>query len=119
MIIAGSRSSNLTCTVELSPAVDVPVSVTTEWSGPERTMFLPNKIIPAMMVNVTTYTSTATIDLARNGNYTCQATVSSGGTTSGSTNIAVGNIYMYFPVCVSVFDYYFPLFQPPSLHPLS
>ena len=90
VIIAGSRSSTLTCTVELNPAVDVPVTATTEWSGPERTMFLPDKMVPAVMVNLTTYTSTVTIDVARNGSYICQATVTSSGTISGLTNITVG-----------------------------
>ena len=88
-IIAGS-SPNLTCTVELSPAVDVPVTVTTEWSGPARTIFLPDKIVPAVMVNLTAYTSTVSVDAARNGSYTCQATINSGGTMSGSAIITVG-----------------------------
>ena len=88
-VIAGS-STNLACTVELSPVVDVPVSVSTEWSGPERIMFLPDKIVPAVMVNITTYTSTVIIDAARNGSYTCQATVRSGGMMSGSASVTVG-----------------------------
>ena len=88
-VIAGSLT-NLTCTVELSPVVDVPVSIATEWSGPERIMFLPDKLVPAVMVNTTTHTSTVAIDAARNGTYTCQATVSSGGIMSGSANVTVG-----------------------------
>ena len=100
MVIAGSRSSSLTCTVELNPAVDVPVSVTTEWSGPERTMFLPDKVIPAVMMNITTYTSTAIINVARNGSYSCQAAVSSGGMTSGSIDITVGKIINYLLPCL-------------------
>ena len=88
-VIAGS-SPNLTCTVELSPAVDVPVVVTTEWNGPMGTVFLPNKMVPAVMVNLTTYTSTVMVDAASNGSYTCEATNDSGGTMSGSTDITVG-----------------------------
>ena len=88
-VIAGSLT-NLTCTVELSLAVDAPVSVTTEWSGPERIIFLPNKVVSAVMVNITTYTSTVTIGTARNGSYTCQATITSGGVMSGSANVTVG-----------------------------
>ena len=89
-IIAGS-SPNLTCTVELSPAVDIPVAVNTEWTGSTtRTMFLPNKMVTAMMVNLTTYISTVMVDAARSGNYTCQATVTSGRTISGSATITVG-----------------------------
>ena len=116
-IVAGSRSSSLTCTIELNPAVDIPVTVTTEWSGPERIMFLPDKVIPAVMVNLTVYTSTATISVAINGSYTCQAAVSPDGTTSGSINITVG-IYICFPVCVSVFDLlcFLCFSPPPSTH---
>ena len=88
-VIAGSLT-NLTCTVELSPAIDVLVNVSTEWSGPERIMFLPDKLVPAIMMNITTYASTVTIDAARNGSYMCQATISSGGTMSGSASVTVG-----------------------------
>ena len=76
--------------MELNPAVDVPVSVTTEWSGPARMMFLPNRIVPTDMINLTTYSSTITVDAARNGSYTCTAIIDSGGITSGSTYITVG-----------------------------
>jgi hypothetical protein len=88
-IIAGSPA-NLTCTVELNPAVDVSVNITTEWSGPDRTMFLPNRIVPTDMVNLTTYSSTITVDAARNGSYSCLAAIDSGGRMSGSTDITVG-----------------------------
>ena len=98
VIIAGS-SPILTCIVELSLLVDVPVNVTTEWTGPGETMFLQGKMIPAVIVNLTTYTSTVTVDVARNGSYICEAAINSGGTTSGSTIITVGmclisNIYI-------------------------
>ena len=33
ILIASSINLNLTCTVELSQLVDVPVTVTTEWTG--------------------------------------------------------------------------------------
>ena len=91
VVIAGS-SFNLTCTVELSPAVDVPVTVNIIWSGPG-VMFMPANPVPAVMVNITTYTSTVIVDAARNGNYTCNATITSGtGTASGSTDITIGMV---------------------------
>ena len=96
MIIAGS-SPTLTCTVELSPAVDVPVTVNTMWTGPAGELFTPTNPVPAMIVNLTTYTSLAMVDAARSGNFTCQATVSSSsqfitgsGMMSGTTTITVG-----------------------------
>ena len=92
-IIAGS-SPNLTCTVELSPSVDVPVTVETVWSGPASTTVTTTNL---MMESLTRYIILGMVDEARNGSYTCQATVSSssefttgGGMTSGSTTITVG-----------------------------
>ena len=88
-VIAGA-SVTLTCAVELSPAVDVPVTVNTEWTGPADVMFMPVNPVPAVMVNTTTYVSTVSVGAARTGSYTCQATIASGGTTSRSTDITVG-----------------------------
>ena len=97
-IIAGS-SPNLTCTVGLSPAVDVPVTVNTVWSGPALTTVTPTSL---MKENLTRYIATAMVDAARNGSYTCQATVSSssqfttgGGSMSATTNITVGVYSVY------------------------
>ena len=92
-IIAGS-SPNLTCTVELSPAVDVSVIVDTVWTGPALTTVTSTSLV---LESLTRYITTAMVDAARNGSYTCQATVSSssqfttgGGSMSASTIITVG-----------------------------
>ena len=93
-VIAGS-SVILNCIVELSPAVDTPVIVNTVWTGPY-VMFTPTYLVPAVMMNVTTlYTSNVTVSAARNGSYTCQAIIFSGGTTSGSIDIIVGMTYTH------------------------
>ena len=94
-VIAGS-SVTLTCVVELSPAVDVPVTINTGWTGPGGVMFMPANPVPAVMVNITTYSSTVSVSAARNGSYTCQATITSGGTTSGATDITVGMCLIAF-----------------------
>ena len=93
MIIAGS-SPSLTCTVELSTAVDVPVNVTTEWSGPAGTTVTPSS---SVMESLTRYTVMGSVDTARNGSYTCRASTDSSsqfitgnGMTPGSTTITVG-----------------------------
>ena len=117
MIIAGS-SPILTCTVELSPLVDILVNVTTEWTGPGGTTFRPNKLVSAVMVNLTTYISTVTVDVARNGSYICEAAINSGGTMSGSTVITLGmclisNIYISMFEELCSFFYSSP---PPSSH---
>ena len=92
-IIAGS-SPNLTCTVELSPVVNVPVTVNAVWNAPAGTTVTPTS---SMMESLTRYTIVAIVDAARGGNYTCRATLSSPSqfitdseVTSGSTTITVG-----------------------------
>ena len=88
-VIAGA-SVTLTCAVELSPAVDVPVTVNTEWTGPADVIFMSANPVAALMVNITTYISTVSVGATRTGSYICQANIASGGTTSGSTDITVG-----------------------------
>ena len=93
MIIAGS-SPSLTCTVEVDTAVDVPVNVTTEWISPDMTTVTPTT---SVMESLTRYTIMADVDAARNGSYTCQASIDSSSQfitgsqmTSASINITVG-----------------------------
>ena len=95
-IYAGA-SVTLTCTVEFSPSVDVPVTVNTVWTGPDMTSFTPTNPVPAMMENQTRYSITVTVDAVRIGDYTCQATVTSSvmfitgsGILSGLININAG-----------------------------
>ena len=71
-------STNLTCTVELSPLVDVPVNVSTEWTGPDGFM-TTNTAQPGTGIrSTTTYASNAIVSSSgreQSGNYTCKATV--------------------------------------------
>ena len=69
---------NLTCTVELSPLVDIAVIVTTEWTGPVG--FMTTNTAQPVMGSNTTYTSTANVSSfgrEESGNYSCRAYVSS------------------------------------------
>ena len=96
----GSVGANvtLTCIVELSPAVDVPVTVNTEWTGPY--WFRTTNTAQPVIGSTTTYTSTAMVSSFgrdQSGDYTCTATVSStsslltsSGSHSGTTNVIVG-----------------------------
>ena len=94
-VIAGS-SITLTCTVELSQAVDLSVTVNIQWIGPVDVMFMPVNPVAAVMVN-STYISTVSVGTARAGNYTCRlATITSSGTASGSTDITVGMYEPYY-----------------------
>ena len=104
-IIAGS-SPNLTCTVELSPAVDIPVNVTTMWTGPALDMMTAVTPTSSVMESLTRYIIMAMVDAARGGNYTCQATLSSSsqfitdsGRTSRMTTITVGE-YQVMTACI-------------------
>ena len=90
----------LTCTVvlTLSPAMDVPVTVNTVWTGPDR--FMVTNTAQPVMGSTTTYTSTAMVTSfgrEQSGFYTCTANVSStysltigSGSQSGSARVTVG-----------------------------
>ena len=83
--------------MELSSSVDVPVTVNTVWTGPDMTYFTPSNWVTAVMENDTSYISATTVDAARSGDYTCEATVNSSSTfvagsetLNGSVDIIVG-----------------------------
>ena len=76
--VTAQRTVNLTCTVELSPSVDVPVTVNSKWSGPDG--FVTANTAQPVMGSSTTYTSTVMVrsfGRDQSGNYTCRANVSS------------------------------------------
>ena len=65
----------LTCTVDLDPAVDVPVTVNTEWTGPDEVTLYSSAPV---MKNLTRYISTVNISsFGRNqsGYYSCAADI--------------------------------------------
>ena len=76
-IITVGSSVTLTCTVESSPSVDVPVTVNTVWTGPDN---FNRNIMAQRMGSTTTYASTVMVSSFgrdQSGDYTCTATVSS------------------------------------------
>ena len=83
----------LTCTVELSPAVDVPVTVNTVWTGPNG--FSENGMAQRMG-STTTYTSTAMVSSFgrdQSGVYNCTAAVGISRTmSSGTRRVTVGKL---------------------------
>ena len=73
-------SAIMTCTVELNPAVDVPVTVNTTWTVSSKDVIIFTRLDHTVN-NLTKYTNT---DVVRglggscvSGNFTCTATVSS------------------------------------------
>ena len=97
-ILSGSTVT-LTCTVELSPAVDVPVSVNILWTEPSK------KSVTALATrnqeSLTLYRSESflnLVDSADSGQYTCTITAFSGVRVSASINIEIGMIH----VCIAM-----------------
>ena len=112
--------SNVTliCTVELSPAVDVPVAVNTVWTGPDRFMH-HNIAQPDMRSNGIYMISTVKIysfNRNQSGNYNCTVTITSNNSflmtsdsSSNTTRVRVGerrlgNI-MYMSIIITVIDH--------------
>ena len=76
-VVVGSNVS-LTCTVELSPSVDVSVTVNTVWTGPAG--FMATNTAQPVMGSTTTYTSTVMLnsfETSQSGQYNCTANISS------------------------------------------
>ena len=109
--IAVGSALTLTCSVEFRPAVDVPVAVTTVWTGPAG--FMNTTTAVPVMGSTTTYTSTAMVSSFgrdQSGDYTCVATVNS---TSyfidrsmayASTRVTVGKV-----IIGTYLDLYYPM----------
>ena len=89
-ILSGS-SPTLTCAVELSPAVDVPVTVNTEWTGPDGSTLTSGA--PPVMRSFTHYTSDLKlnyIESADSGNYNCTVSIGGKVRTSVQRKIVIG-----------------------------
>ena len=109
-IVVGS-STILTCAVELSPAVDVPVTVNTVWTGPDG--FMTTNTAQPVMGSTTTYTSTAMVSSFgrdQSGVYICTTTVSStsqhliGSTsTTGSAIIVASEMLQHHTLCMATY----------------
>ena len=112
--------SNVTliCTVELSPEVDVPVTMNTMWTGPDRFMH-HNIAQPDMRSNGIYMTSTVKIysfNRNQSRNYNCTVTITSknsflmtSDSSSNTTRVRVGerrfgNI-MYMSIIIAVIDH--------------
>ena len=81
----------LTCAVELSPAVDVPVAISTVWTGPDGSTL--RSTYPPKRLSTTHYTSMAVlsdIKLADSGEYTCTADIGNEITISAKESVVVG-----------------------------
>ena len=90
----------LTCTVELSSVVDVPVTVNTVWTGPAG--FNTTNTAQPVIDTITTYVSIVVVrsfGREQSGNYNCTATLTfespfvvPSGPKSGSVTITTGII---------------------------
>ena len=94
----------LTCTVELSPSVDVPVTVNTEWTGPDG--FTTTNTAQLVTGSTATYTSTVTVrsfGREQSGVYSCNATgesmssfISNSIQQTGAARVTAGTYTVYF-----------------------
>ena len=91
--IRSGSSPILTCTVELSPAVDIPVAVSTVWTGPDGLTLM--SAAPPVMMSFTHYTSEAKlnyIESADSGNYNCTVIIGGKRWISVEKKIVIGNL---------------------------
>ena len=89
-ILSGS-SPTLTCTVEFTPAVDVPVSVSTVWTGPDGSTLM--SAAPPVMKSLTHYTSDLKLNYVEStdsGNYNCTVSIGGKNRTSVEKKITIG-----------------------------
>ena len=89
-IHGGATLVTLTCTVELTQAVDILLTVNTQLTGPAGVTLFPTTPV---MESLTRYTSTAMVNSFgrdQSGNYTCTATVSSGSSFLTGSNEKTG-----------------------------
>ena len=89
----------VTCAVNSSPMVDIPVTVVTEWTGPAG--FVTTNTAQPVVGNATLYTSTVIISSFSRDNsgiYTCRATITTrnpfvrDSVTLSSYRVTVGEI---------------------------
>ena len=91
--ILSGTSPSLTCSVELSPSVDVPLTIKTVWTGPDDTIL--SSATPAVTGSLTHYTNTAMlsfVESADSGEYTCSVSIQSGIKISARKSITVGGL---------------------------
>ena len=87
----------LTCTMEMTSVVNVPLSMTIVWKGPDG-MIVASPTRPEMK-SFSLYTSSSdqltSVGSADSGEYTCIVRFENGVEISASTNITIGNEYHY------------------------
>ena len=88
-VISAGSSVTLTCTVELSPSVDVPVIVNTVWTGPDG--YLTANTAQPVAGSIILYRSAVVVmsfGRDQSGDYTCAATVSSSTILNSATSLS-------------------------------
>ena len=87
----------LTCTVVLSPAVDVPVTVSTVWTGPDGVMLSTSDPVKTNLIRYTSTAMVTSFGRDQSGVYNCTATISSmssfisdSSSSRGTARVSVG-----------------------------
>ena len=89
--VLSGTSLTLICAVELSPAVDVPVTISAVWTGVEGSTLMHTN--PPIRLSFTHYISTAAlkdIGLADSGEYTCTVDIGNEITVLANYSVIVG-----------------------------
>ena len=89
-ILSGTPLS-LTCSIEFSSVVDIPLSINTLWTGPDGS----NSEIVPIASSLTHYTSSAlfsSAELTDSGEYTCRVNIENEISTSARKLVTVGKL---------------------------
>ena len=89
--ILSGTSPSLTCSVELSQSVDIPLTISTVWTGPDDTIL--SSATPPVTGSLTHYTNTVMlsfVESADSGEYTCTVNIGSEVSISARRSITVG-----------------------------
>ena len=89
--ILSGTSPSLTCSVELSPSVDVPLMISTVWTGPGERII--TSATPPIAGSLTHYTSTVvinSIESVDSGEYACAMSIGSEISMSARKSVSVG-----------------------------
>ena len=91
--ILSGDSPTLTCIVELSPVVDIPVNITILWAGPDSSTVI--SAAPVIMKSLTHYTGKVKLNYVEStdsGSYTCTVNIGDKIRETVETMIIIGKL---------------------------
>ena len=92
--VLSGASLTLTCFVELSPVVDIPVNITIMWTGPDGSTVI--SATPPVMKSLTHYTSKVKLNYVESadaGSYTCTVNIGDKIREAVKTTVIMGKLF--------------------------